>query len=418
MTRISAPAVLLVLLMGSRGIAQSASNLGTPPTAGQSAPAEPVRKAYPCYRMSSPVTIDGKLDEPAWKTLPEATGFLVLKSTSYNLERQTAFRMGWDDQAVYLGIRCAEPAAAELAAMDPAKRGGWGGEMLEFFFMRQFGLYRQFAVDVNAAVAHAAAYDHSYFALTDLPRTGVQAAAHVGANQWTIEVKFPFSCFDAAPKAGETWRFNIDRQSGMGSRKSMERSSACVYLDTHFHAYDLYADLQFQGGAADAAKAAQATAQLNAAYVAQSALQREAERRQAGLVEKVAAAKPIEWIRSAQEPLKIDTRVGLWDERRGHRYYGNLPTSFRCQWPSAVTINACRIVWFGPQRMAEDFGLEYWDGRAWRLVFHEEDNRHAESIKIFKPLSTTALRLTVFKATPDFETLRVRALDVYNLDNP
>ena len=418
MTRIPVVAVLLVLLMSSRGIAQPASNLGTPVTPGQSAPAAPARKAYPCYRMSSPVTIDGKLDEPAWKTLPEATGFLALKGTSYNLERQTAFRMGWDDQAVYLGIRCAEPAAAELAAMDLAKRGGWAGEMLEFFFMRQFGLYRQFAVDINAAVAHAAAYDHSYFALTELPRTGVEAAARIGANEWTIEVKFPFSCFDAAPKAGETWRVNIDRQSGMGSRKAMERSSTWVYLDTHFHAYDMYADLQFQGGAADAAKVAQATAQLNAAYVAQGALKREAERHQAGLVEKVAAARPIVWECSPQEAMFIDTKLGLWDELRGHRYYGNLPTSFRCHWPSAVTINACRIVWFGPHQMAEDFGLEYWDGQAWRLVFHEEDNRNAESIKIFKPLSTTALRLTVFKATPNFETLRVRAFEVYNLDNP
>jgi hypothetical protein len=382
----------------------------------------PARKAYPCHRLPGPVTIDGQLDEAAWNGLPESTGFFLLKTRAYSKERQTAFRIGWDDQAIYVGFRCSEPAAEELAALPPEKRGGWGGEIIEFFFMRERPKYRQFAVDVNGSVEFASSFVRTMYAKTDLPRTGIAAAGRIGAGAWTLEVKFPFSCFDAPAQAGDAWRFNLCRDSALGARKSGERLMTWSFSETHFHDYDVYSALEFRGDTLSAAQADQETARINATYRADSAKQGEADRRMEEKKRLIAAATPLAWKTGPRNPLYVDTRLPLWDEKRGHRYYGDLPVAFECQWAESATINACQVTWCGPiwfsnyrPLVAEDFGLEYWDGRAWQLVFHEIANEDSTCIKTFKPVTTTRVRLTVFRATPNFETLRVRSFDLFNL---
>ena len=51
--------------------------------------------------------------------MPGATGFYRLGG-GYTLAKQTVFRMGWNDEALYLGVECEEPDAA---LMKPRARG-------------------------------------------------------------------------------------------------------------------------------------------------------------------------------------------------------------------------------------------------------------------------------------------------------
>jgi len=52
-------------------------------------------REYPCYRLPSAPVIDGKLDEAAWQSLPEASGFYILSGKDYAVEKQTFSGAGW-----------------------------------------------------------------------------------------------------------------------------------------------------------------------------------------------------------------------------------------------------------------------------------------------------------------------------------
>ncbi len=373
------------------------------------------KKTYPCYRLSSPVTLDGRLDEPAWQALPEATGYLLLKTPYYSHERQTGFRIGWDDTGLYLGFRCHEPAAAELAALPAEQRGGWGGEIVELFFMRERPIYRQFAVDVNGTLQHAFKYKGDMFHPTELSHDGIQAAGHIGTDEWTLEVKLPFSALDGQPKDGESWHFNFTRDSALGNRKTHELLTTWSYSDTHFHDYNTYSTLRFYGSTLIPRQAEQLAATVNADYRAFLAARGGVDKQRAALQATMDAATPVQWPGDLQGLSATNPRPPLWDDNRGYRYYGALPVSWEWSGATPLTFNACRIAWFGPTKMPQDYGLEYWDGTNWQLAFHDENNSDMVTLKRFAPVTTTRVRLTVFSAQPDYETMRVRAFDLYNL---
>ncbi|HUG80693.1 MAG TPA: carbohydrate-binding family 9-like protein [Bryobacterales bacterium] len=60
---------------------------------------------YDIYRAASPVVVDGKLDEPAWKQAPAAGDFHPVGDEA-NVRQQTIVKLAWDDENLYLGYYC------------------------------------------------------------------------------------------------------------------------------------------------------------------------------------------------------------------------------------------------------------------------------------------------------------------------
>ena len=213
-----------------------------------------------------------------------------------------------------------------------------------------------------------------------------KAAASIGAGVWTLEIRFPFSCFDKPPQAGALWRFNIDRESALAGKAGEPGLTTWSYSETSFHDYYIYAGLQFLGSTLNAADAAQAAKKMNAVYVAEQPRLEAADQRVAEMERRIAKATPVAW-----------TENTIADAR-----YFALPGILECYSSKPVTCNAARIVWnghsYGSQpKPADDFGLEYWDGRAWQLIFHEVANKNLTSFVTFPSLTTTRVRLTVFR---------------------
>ena len=65
--------------------------------------------AYPVFPLQQAPAMDGKWNGPAWEDIPEATGFLNIKSGGLISMRQTSFKMGWYGSDLYLAVRCEEP---------------------------------------------------------------------------------------------------------------------------------------------------------------------------------------------------------------------------------------------------------------------------------------------------------------------
>jgi len=84
--------------------------------AGKSLPAEDSR--FPCpeneiahytaYRVSEPITIDGKLDEAAWRRAPRSPRFVDM-ITGQPAIHDTYAQLVWDDQNLYVAYRVQEP---------------------------------------------------------------------------------------------------------------------------------------------------------------------------------------------------------------------------------------------------------------------------------------------------------------------
>ena len=65
----------------------------------------------------APLTVDGKLDDPAWLTAPAGTGFKVWDPNRGAIPtEETVFKVLYDQDAVYFGVACLESDPARVSA--------------------------------------------------------------------------------------------------------------------------------------------------------------------------------------------------------------------------------------------------------------------------------------------------------------
>jgi hypothetical protein len=70
----------------------------------------PHPKGYVCYRATTPITIDGKLTDPAWEAAPWTDSFVDIEGDKQPKPRfRTRAKMLWDDEALYIAAELEEP---------------------------------------------------------------------------------------------------------------------------------------------------------------------------------------------------------------------------------------------------------------------------------------------------------------------
>jgi len=75
-------------------------------------PAEGFRppKGYVCYRAADSITLDGRLDEAAWKTAAWTDEFVDIEGDAKSRPTwKTRVKMLWDDESLYIGAELEEP---------------------------------------------------------------------------------------------------------------------------------------------------------------------------------------------------------------------------------------------------------------------------------------------------------------------
>ncbi len=172
-------------------------------------------RVYPCPRAEGAITIDGMLDEAAWRRAPLSGGF-----TYYNrpelIEPQTAVRVLWDEEYIYFGVVCAEPNLGKLSQVGHARdsREVFHGETIEIFVDPDHDqrLYYQFGINAAASIYDSVRTDPSWSA-------HVRAATTIGEGAWTLEVAIPWADMGAAPEVGQVVGFNVCRDRYLGADK-------------------------------------------------------------------------------------------------------------------------------------------------------------------------------------------------------
>lgn len=105
MSRYMLPVVILVLVLTF--VVAIVWRPGPPPAETEKVAAP---RHYACYRTSTPIRIDGKLDDDAWRTAPWSGDFVDIEGDRKpKPKHRTRVKMLWDDHALYIAAELDEP---------------------------------------------------------------------------------------------------------------------------------------------------------------------------------------------------------------------------------------------------------------------------------------------------------------------
>jgi hypothetical protein len=189
-------------------------------------------RGYVCYRAADPITLDGKLDDEAWKAAPWTDDFVDIEGDRRPPPRfRTRVKMLWDDKYLYIGAELEEP---HVQATNTKRDSYIFHEDNDFeVFLNPDGNNHNYAeLEMNARntvwdLRLKKPYRDGGEAEDAWDIPGLKTAVHVNGTLndprdldkgWTIEIAIPWEIRRAlndkpalAPRDGEQWRINFSR---------------------------------------------------------------------------------------------------------------------------------------------------------------------------------------------------------------
>jgi hypothetical protein len=216
-------ALILLMLVPLGGCAASQP-------AKPAAPAPDAARHYVCHRASSPVAIDGLLDDPIWEQAPWTEDFVDIEGAAKPPPRfRTRAKMLWDDQYLYIGATLEEPQVwATLTEHDQIV---FHDNDFEVFVDPNGDGREYYEIEVNALntifdLFLVRTYLEGGPALHGWDCKGLRSAVYVHGTlnnpadtdrDWSVEFAVPWAALaeaahrPAPPHAGDTWRMNFSR---------------------------------------------------------------------------------------------------------------------------------------------------------------------------------------------------------------
>jgi hypothetical protein len=188
-----------------------------------------IPQSYDCYRTPTPIHIDGKLDDPAWKSAPWTSDFVDIRGSAKPLPHfRTRMKMLWDDDNLYIAAELEEPdVKASLTQHDSII---FHDNDFELFLKPLPNAPGYFEFEINALNTSWDLYlnkpylaggkpDNSW----DIPGLKTAVAVQGTLNKstdkdrgWTVEIAIPFIAYTSRlpvskPQIGSEWRVNFSR---------------------------------------------------------------------------------------------------------------------------------------------------------------------------------------------------------------
>ncbi|HEX3742358.1 MAG TPA: carbohydrate-binding family 9-like protein [Bryobacteraceae bacterium] len=184
---------------------------------------------YTCHRARTPIRIDGKLEDRAWRDAPWTSDFVDIQGAGQPAPRlRTRAKMLWDDGYFYIAAELSEPHVwATLTEHDSVIFHdndfevflNPSGDTLNYFEFEMNALNTGWDLFLPKPYKHGGKADNSW----EIP--GLRTAVHVDGTLnhprdrdrgWSVEIAFPWTAFGSRapvkrPAAGEEWRVNFSR---------------------------------------------------------------------------------------------------------------------------------------------------------------------------------------------------------------
>ncbi|UCH34168.1 MAG: family 20 glycosylhydrolase [Armatimonadota bacterium] len=165
--------------------------------------------------VATPPRIDGRLDDQAWHGAQAAADFMILGGQGELAPVATTAMAAFDDDALYVAFRCAEPDVSNLRL---SASSIWGDDRVEVFLAREGTPgYTHLGVTPKGLKGQERVLDTRWNTSWYAPPSARpemaewQAAASVGESEWTAEMRVPFAALGGALRPAENWSANFCR---------------------------------------------------------------------------------------------------------------------------------------------------------------------------------------------------------------
>lgn len=192
------------------------------------------------------ITIDGKLDEDAWKKIPVHQNYYEYwKNNPKPGALKTTYRMVYDETGLYMAVVNYDDNIPALKRTISEYDNGsiWTDDCGEFYFdpaANGIG-YTKITINANGAFADMRRMDAAV-TLSDWNGIGTLTAASIGKDAWYIEAFFPWEDLNGVPKPGSLWQFCHARFSWTKGFRGMASSPGGNYNATDKFGYLYFSD--------------------------------------------------------------------------------------------------------------------------------------------------------------------------------
>ncbi|MCW5978214.1 MAG: carbohydrate-binding family 9-like protein [Bryobacteraceae bacterium] len=214
---------------------------------------------YTVYRAASPIVIDARLDETAWRMAPPVGDFHFNTWTEGEKE-PTVARLLWDDERLYVGYFCHDRhiSAKVTERHGPVSRD----DCVEIFLSpnpEKVRNYYTFEINAIGAMLNRCRTDWWTGPPAWEPEGVEYRTSFHGLpvkeespddDHWIVELAIPFRNFsrDAAhtpPRAGDVWRLNLNRTGGVTNPRNSTWSPLAP-PGKSFHAPESFGWVRFE----------------------------------------------------------------------------------------------------------------------------------------------------------------------------
>jgi hypothetical protein len=191
--------------------------------------AQPAPLSYDCHRTKTPIRIDGKLDDPAWKKAKWTSDFVDIEGAAKPTPRfRTRAKMLWDDKYLYIAAELEEPNV--IGTLTKHDSVIFKDNDFEIFIkpLPESESYYEFelnALNTGWDLFLPKPYNQGGKADSSWDIAGLKTAVAVQGtlNQpgdtdrgWTLEIAYPLDAFNSRqqvplPTPGTVWRINFSR---------------------------------------------------------------------------------------------------------------------------------------------------------------------------------------------------------------
>ncbi len=166
-------------------------------------------------KISDKIFLDGKLDEPMWKTAEPVSQFTQREPNQGTMPTEkTEVWVLYDDDALYIGAKMHDTNPDSimhvLGRKDQLSTADWFGVFIDAYRDKRSGNY--FAIGPAGTLADGVLYNDDW---DDDSWDGVwEAKASINADGWSAEFRIPFSQLRFKPEEKAVWGINFRRDIG------------------------------------------------------------------------------------------------------------------------------------------------------------------------------------------------------------
>lgn len=213
--------------------------------------------SYDVHRTASPIDVDGRLDEAAWKQSPPIA-FQFPWPQQTGAKQKTFVRLLWDDQFLYAGYQVDDTDIISLynSHDDPTYKD----DAVELFINPDPAQNSYYGLEINArAIVYDYLYIYPKLLLKRIDFDGLRIASYLHGTVnvrgdtdqgWTIELAIPWRNFEELakklpPAPGTEWTANLNRWDGVEPERRLSQWSDSGMVQPNPHNPERFGRLRF-----------------------------------------------------------------------------------------------------------------------------------------------------------------------------